>query len=75
MWMTMKLLAEQSAGYFISSFGPVSLFMDLFIRLLCVVSVNICTSPAVFGLNDKKFHLDLKLSPCSEYCILFLLGD
>jgi hypothetical protein len=67
---TMNLLAEQSVGYFMDSFGPISLFMDLFSRLLCIVSVNIDTSPSFLGLNDMKRLLDFKLSLCSECCTI-----
>ena len=49
--------------------------MDLFSGLLCVVSVNICTPPTVFGLNDMKHLLDFKMSPCSERFVVLLLGD
>ena len=70
---TMKLLAEKSAGYFMSSFGPIALFMDLFCRLLCVVSVNICTPPPVFVLNAMKRLLDLKLCRVLNFVFFFFL--
>ena len=75
---TMNLLAEKSAGYFVGSFGLISLFMDLFSRSLCVVSINICTYLPVYGLNDMKPLLDFKLPPCFEsnaQFVVFLLGD
>jgi hypothetical protein len=45
-----NFLAEKSAGCFMSIFGPISLFMELFRMLLLAVSVNICTHTPVFGL-------------------------